>query len=545
MTNNEQKSNRKKRALLTQKQESSALPTDILSEDLRMWAALSFAIILLGIGIPLWWKTTEVYRVSLPYSRIDSLNQNQWRITTSVFIHTKYQSETRARIHFLKSYFEKSDVFDVNVLPAKLEESTSDLKQFEKKEESKAGQRGNILLLETNSLHESEIIIGHHRTVYFHPSASNDSLAYVLRTYILQEQDLTDVVTSLISPGSDVELKGKSQERRVRAAARYGIVFTTINPEPETVQVFWDQQLAIKLFVQPMLEQLKPVADHDVKSQWLYFVHFGQQPKRDNRSGVSYLTQDQMPQIISPLEKKLGSGVSKYPCLHFVLYTAQCRNTPLYLKTDSGIFQNSLLSPQWGGIHIISPNDENCNNRTVLKPDYGYVMSTFIGQLRYLLGVQDEVINLKGVSKLKLVDGKLCDWELDVLYRLRILEQVTSARLTLQSLSQLLGEISNIVINEEVGNAIKTSVTNIEAVSRSLQLGDLDKALAEARIAYSAAEMAFTHPSLLSLLYFPDDQKYAVYIPLFLPIMIPVMMSIKNIRIWTSYKISSRWLKTP
>ena len=74
-------------------------------------------------------------------------------------------------------------------------------------------------------------------------------------------------------------------------------------------------------------------------------------------------------------------------------------------------------------------------------------------------------------------------------------------------MSQLLGEISNIVINEEVGNAIKTSVTNIEAVSRSLQEGDLDKALSEARIAYTAAEMAFTHPSLLSLLYFPDDQK--------------------------------------
>lgn len=74
----------------------------------------------------------------------------------------------------------------------------------------------------------------------------NDSLGHVLHTYILQEQDLKDVVTSLISPGSDVDLKGKSQERRVRAASRYGIVFTTINPEPETVQIMWDQQLAIQ-----------------------------------------------------------------------------------------------------------------------------------------------------------------------------------------------------------------------------------------------------------------------------------------------------------
>lgn len=526
------------------KQDNLVLPADILTEDLRMWAALSFAVILLGIGIPLWWKTTEVYRVSLPYSRIDSLNQKQWKITMNVFVHTKDPSETSARIYYMKSYFQYSEIFDVIVQPAKLEESGGDLKQFEDKENYMAGQRGDILFLEMNSLHENEIVIGNHRTVYFHPSASNDSLAYVLHTHILQEQDLIDVVTSLVSPGSGADLKGKSQERRVRAAARYGIVFTTINPEPETVRVLWDQELAIKTFVEPMLEQLKPIADHDVKSQWLSYVRFGQQPKRDDNDSVSYLTQDQLPQIISPLEKKLGSGVSKHPCLHFVLYTAQCESTPLYFKTDSGVYQNSLLSPRWGGIQVISPTDENCVNRTVVKPDYGYIMSTFIGQLRYLLGVQDEVINMKGVIKLKLIDSRLCDWELDVLYRLRILEQVTSARLTLQSLSQLLGEISNIVINEEVGNAIKTSVMNIEEVSSSLQQGDLNKALAQARVAYSAAEMAFTHPSLLSLLYFPDDQKYAVYIPLFLPIMIPVMMSIKNIRIWISCKISSSWFKT-
>lgn len=553
-TKDEQKSGNKKKVLPghnkpvnkeESRQHNVVLPTDILSEDLRMWAALSFAVILLGIGIPLWWKTTEVYRVSLPYSKIDSLNQKQWKITMNIFVHTKDPSETSARIHYIKSYFKHSEIFDVNVRPAKLlEESGSDMTQFEDKEDSKVGQRGDILFLEMNSLHDSEIVIGNHRTVYFHPSASNDSLANVLSTHILQEQDLVDVVTSLVSPGSGVDLKGKSQERRVRAAARYGIVFTTINPEPETVRVLWDQELAIQMFVEPMLEQLKPIADHDVKSQWLYYVHFGQQPKRDGNDSVLYLTQDQLPQIISPLEKKLGSGVSKHPCLHFVLYTAQCKSTPLYFKTDSGVYQNSLLSPRWGGIQVISPADENCVNGTVVKPDYGYVMSTFIGQLRYLLGIHDEVINMKGVSKLQIIDSRLRDWELDVLYRLRILEQVTSARLTLQSLSQLLGEISNIVINEEVGSAIKTAVMNIEEVSSSLQQGDLDKALAQARVAYGATEMAFTHPSLLSLLYFPDDQKYAVYIPLFLPIMIPVMMSIKYIRIWISCKISSRWFKT-
>lgn len=38
-----------------------------------MYAAVGVGFVCLAIGLPLWWKTTEVYRVSLPYSDIDSL----------------------------------------------------------------------------------------------------------------------------------------------------------------------------------------------------------------------------------------------------------------------------------------------------------------------------------------------------------------------------------------------------------------------------------------------------------------------------------------
>lgn len=50
-----------------------------------------------------------------------------------------------------------------------------------------------------------------------------------------------------------------------------------------------------------------------------------------------------------------------------------------------------------------------------------------------------------------------------------------------------------------------------------------------ARKAFTASEKAFFDPSLLALLYFPDDQKYAIYIPLFLPIMIPIILSARSI----------------
>lgn len=42
-------------------------------------AALFFATVAIVLGLPLWWKTTETYRASLPYSEISGLNALQVR----------------------------------------------------------------------------------------------------------------------------------------------------------------------------------------------------------------------------------------------------------------------------------------------------------------------------------------------------------------------------------------------------------------------------------------------------------------------------------
>ena len=39
----------------------------------QSYAALSIGLICLLIGVPIWWKTTEVYRVPLPYGEISAL----------------------------------------------------------------------------------------------------------------------------------------------------------------------------------------------------------------------------------------------------------------------------------------------------------------------------------------------------------------------------------------------------------------------------------------------------------------------------------------
>jgi hypothetical protein len=70
-------------------------------------------------------------------------------------------------------------------------------------------------------------------------------------------------------------------------------------------------------YLEPLLYELSPLAGYTVKSQWLYFVTLNVQPKLvidSSGSGHQHyaLAEDILPQIITPLEKKLGMLVCVY-----------------------------------------------------------------------------------------------------------------------------------------------------------------------------------------------------------------------------------------
>ncbi|XP_035233910.1 GPI transamidase component PIG-S-like [Stegodyphus dumicola] len=73
-----------------------------------------------------------------------------------------------------------------------------------------------------------------------------------------------------------------------------------------------------------------------------------------------------------------------------------------------------------------------------------------------------------------------------------------------------------------------------------LREGYLEEGYTKAQAAFLASDEVFFDPSLLALLYFPEDQKYAIYIPLFLPISIPVITSMSHLwKFWRNSKIKS------
>ncbi|XP_043501320.1 GPI transamidase component PIG-S [Polistes fuscatus] len=517
----------------------------IKDEKYRVYASISFAVILLGIGVPLWWYMTTVPRVALPYSGIDDLSNLEIRIKMKIIVAALTDERATALTEEIRRTFEDSEIYDLEVV---YQVVSSNLLAFafahhelEKIASTFDLDVGNLLLLESPNLNDA-VLVGSKRTIYFSIETSNTKLVQVLSEWILREKSLDLTKNALTNP-TNYSLDEENR-RRFPASSAYDVLITLVNPDPETLQINWDLQAMTEEYIEPFLDQLSMISNFSVKSQWLYFlplsVNLITVPDSSWKGKHYALVEDVLPHIVTPLEKKLASQVSLHPCINFVAYVVSCDNAPLHiyarkghkLKTDGDV--EAFLSPRWGGVVFANPPSEACEaaaygNVTTIVPDEATIIGIFLAQLRLLLGIP-EMKPISSVTVVPLVGLKSRDWEVDALLRVRAMEQLTSAKLTLQSLAQLLTEINRIVITDVVGNRIKIALDLVERSAELLKNGDLMNGFMLSKDAFITAEEAFSDPTLLALLYFPEDQKYAVYTPLFLPAMIPVLLSLKTIQ---------------
>lgn len=526
------------RETLSESSETNIKPETVDKyEKYRIYASISFVVVLIVIGLPLWWKTTAVYRVSLPYTKIKDLDDLDLYFTTNVTIATLDPSRGQALSKELSTFFKTSKLFRMNFTVIQVNKATlaetKDLQNLELSSLSRM-KPGEILLFEIPGLTRftaDKVLVGKRRIVYFSTDATALKIYDVLQQWLLQE-DLMSLTQSALSQTGGRDKYGR---QRLPPANSYELLVTAVNPAPEYLHMPWNLKEIISDYLDPFLKQLSALSQFTVRSQWLYFVSLGVQP---NKVEDGYeLEKDMLPHILIPLEKKLASHITSNPCIHLLVYVPPCYEAPLRINHGDKNPSFAFHSPRWGGIIIENPNITVCGRQildpVVVEPDWHKLSGIWLQQLRELIGVpHHESIPLASMHPLSSMS--LRQWELDSLYRIRVLEHLGLARLTLQSLSALLAEISNIVIEDAVGASVWKAVNSLEEGAQLLREGKLTKALATSKQAFLSAEAAFSDPSLLALLYFPDDQKYAVYIPLFLPVMIPVFISLKNYNSWFS-----------
>ncbi|KAH3789016.1 GPI transamidase component PIG-S-like isoform X2 [Dreissena polymorpha] len=520
----------------------------------NVYAAVGVGFVCLVVGLPLWWKTTEVYRVSLPYSDIDTLAGTKIQYTVDIIVKSFLKTSSEKDLAVLsrnlldqlggkqdalvKSYY-RTIVKAASTEELQFLEKSASLKELDSLLSNNEGQskpnKYSVFILPRNSrISISKPTFGCRRNVFI-PEPEKDfpgvavTIAHLVKDSLVRES--TVLKRYKTARGTRNLKPDKETMRSVRFSSGYDVTLTLVSPRPDILDVQWDAKSGISAYLTPFVLRMSNYTSIVVKSQVLFFTKLHTKPKKENNE--FYFTPDDLPHMINPLEAKLGSPASTNPELNFLVYVPSRSEYPLYIHDAQGtkLESNAFFSPQWGGVYIYnvappSPDTEGPVQHTL---DMSRIMEVFVTELRLLLNFnspasEEHDVLPTGVESIR-------DWELDVWLRSRCVENLATSSASLKSLAQLLGKISNIVIKDDIGNEVKTAVAAMQLALDLLRDGDLKAAYLESRRAVTASEKAFFDPSLLELLYFPEDQKFAIYIPLFLPISFPVISSL-----WQAYK---------
>ncbi|XP_065550931.1 GPI transamidase component PIG-S isoform X1 [Lathamus discolor] len=535
---------------------AAALAADEAERARGRRAALSFATIAVVLGLPLWWRTTETYRAALPYGAIAGLGRLPFQLSVPVSVVFAPGSLPRDLLRPLPFRDVQEMEIPVNVRTSVTsryemlyrsttaqEEAALDAATAQEADAALHPLQGTSLgsltmyvVSETSPLLPQGInaYVGKHRSALVRAVGTLPALRSRLQQLTQVMSFTASSITAALSDRVPDGQPGPDARRNLKSSLGYEITFSLLNPDPKSHDVHWAIEDAVTRYVQPVLDKLSLVANFSVDSQILYYAVLGVTPRYDKESSSFLLSAHSLPHVINPVEARLGSSAaSLYPVLNFLLYVPERSHSPLYIQDKDGapVSTNAFHSPRWGGIvvyNVEAPASPQASLPLHVDVDMAQVMEVFLAQLRLLFGLSREELPPEFLLESPGNEG-LADWELDRLLWAHTVENIATVSTTLTSLAQLLDKIGNIVIKDDVASEVYRAVASAQSAMDKLAAGHLHPAFQASKEAATSSERAFFDPSLLHLLYFPDDQKFAIYIPLFLPMAVPILLSLAKI----------------
>ena len=314
--------------------------------------------------------------------------------------------------------------------------------------------------------------------------------------------------------------------RSLKYAPTYHITFSLFSPtaSPST----WDIELALADYLVPLLESLSGISNFTVDTQVQLYATFSpsvHKPEYDPDLGVWSLREEDLSGFINAAEWPLSPSIGAGPTLNFVVYVPDPGNIPLVVNHSQA---SSWLIPQWGGVFILNTpyvatggaTTQFALSKEIIQP----ALLTFSHQLLSFLGCPQSPPSLP--------------LQVQTLTRLRAASLLFSASSTMGSLARLTVALPSIAIPETVSTAVDTTLAQLRSTCDALKDGRFNDALGNARVAEAEAEKGFFEKSMVGQVYFPDEHKVAVYLPLLGPIGVPLVMSgLKELkRAWTWFK---------
>jgi len=490
--------------------------------DWKTHSCLGYTLIILFVGFPVWWATTTVDRANLPYDEIQNLKDPI--LTLSILLISDDALEAHDLGPKLQQLFQNARLLNINFrsrVRSEPEENAfatiKNLPQLDQRiSELHPESSNSLVLFETSSLLFSEeqiLAIGQEKTLFFRVGAESSILVKAIEELI--GIDLIDNIgTAIISPSQDKNPQWTL--RRPTASSSFDVLFSLMIPEPEQFKPRWNIEESIQKYFHPILDSISELYDVSVKSQILYLTSLNLKPT--NKNGYFATTQNELGLALNT-GSQFSSHVSSRQTLNFLTYIPTSRSSPLHIVDNIGkiVSTNAFLVPRWGGVLILNTNQTDLD----MKP----VMSVYVTHFRSLIGLN----HYNTRTTFKIGNEIIAPIEKAFLIRLGCVENLAVSKMTMQSLSHLLTKISNIVINEEVSEQVYSAVQDYSKAIANANLGLLEEAFQQSKKSVISSEKAFFDHRLLALLYFPEDQKYAIYIPLFLPIFISYFGSIRSV----------------
>ncbi|KAJ2320670.1 GPI transamidase component [Coemansia sp. RSA 2704] len=520
----------KLRALLRRRNE----PKTIISMHRERQVAVFSILLFMLLGLPLWWTTTRVYRADLPADSINRFAPGQ-----TLAIPVVFYVDTDASL------------------------SAADTQSIEQKVQSLVdSQRQQFAAGEWRTRYQAMVRTGAapktpgHYTIQLQTGSNattvdmgpDRSMAIAVPQATQAKGALIEAISAIVS-GEERSVRGLAPKRAaLKYAPEYAVTLTLLNEDPVGgAAVDWDVEQAVRAYLQPLVDELRPLTRLSISSQVLH--HAGPPPVTPHRAhSVTYLTSDMLPHFINSPSWNFASIDPSSPMLNFVLFVPALASQPMRIYNEQDIRRldkggsppgkSAFVVSQWGGVSIANlPQATRPGDKVVLSSaDLQQHMGYFISQLRRLIGIHGEApkpgTSMSQVHVHPATKTGISGWEYDALMRRWLVHNRQTAITTLQSLVRLVDSLQSMVVMDEIKTQVDQALHSLYAVDQALNLTsnlDYSRAFASAASAAAFAESAFFDPSMVSMLYFPDQHKYAIYMPFFLPVAMPLLAAVKKI----------------
>lgn len=347
----------------------------------------------------------------------------------------------------------------------------------------------------------------------------DEQIAAALQTVSLKNHNHNAAAFLKSLPYDTVARIEKQLSRAYKSSPEFSLTFSlfTAGGAPSS----WEIQDSLRQHIDPLLEALSETVSFEVSSQIQLYSAYSPSVHSFSAENTTFLKQHDLTAFINAAEWPLAPSIGNGPTINFVLYIPSEEQVPLHIE---GVDGTSWLIPQWGGVQILNPIlTVHPETQRLVMPGHlskevlDQPFATFATQLLSLLGISQPD---------KAPRGMPLRHRLEAYRRLSALNLYLRACSNLGSLSRLAQHLGQIPIPKNVAQLVDSAVNNLSECSKAFLESRWAAALVSAKSSFLDSDKAFFDRSMVGQVYFPDEHKVAVYLPLLGPIGGPLLVGL-------------------